>query len=103
MLESFTRDTFASHLNERFQLQAAAAVVELQLVELTDLSARSSAPAPADKPRRSPFSAVFLGPRDPILPQQTYRMSHDRVGSFDLFIVPIGRDQTGTRYEAIFT
>jgi hypothetical protein len=103
MLESFTRDTFVPHLNGRFQLQTAAAVVDVQLVELTDLSARSSAPPSGDKPRRSPFSAVFLGPRDPILPQQTYRMSHERIGSFDLFIVPIGRDQAGTRYEAIFT
>jgi hypothetical protein len=29
-------------------------------------------------------------------------MKHDSIGDFDLFLVPIGRDESGTFYEAVF-
>lgn len=51
---------------------------------------------------REPFRLVFLGPVDPILPQRTYRLEHDGLGTLEIFIVPIARDEHGTRYEAIF-
>jgi hypothetical protein len=53
--------------------------------------------------RRAPFSIVFRGPATPILPQRIYRLEHPAIGSFDLFLVPIGPDERGLRYEAIFT
>jgi hypothetical protein len=50
----------------------------------------------------SAFRLEFLGPVDPVLPQAIYpfRLGDD---AFEMFIVPIARDQEGTRYEAIFT
>src|SRR5664279_3085380 len=45
------------------------------------------------------FSLLFLGPADRVLPQQSYPFECESVGRFDLFIVPIGRDQNGVRYE----
>jgi hypothetical protein len=50
-----------------------------------------------------PFAIVFLGPPSPILPQRIYRFEHDGIGAIEIFIVPIGRDDDGVRYEAIFT
>ncbi|MBO9624513.1 MAG: hypothetical protein J7500_17530 [Sphingomonas sp.] len=47
------------------------------------------------------FRLEFTGPADQILPQATYRLSADG-RAFDIFIVPIGRNEHGTRYEAIF-
>lgn len=47
------------------------------------------------------FRVEFLGPADPMLPQATYPLSRDG-GIREIFIVPIGRDAGGTRYEAIF-
>ena len=48
------------------------------------------------------FSLVFHGPEKPLLPQGTRRFEHDHLGSFDLFIVPIGQEAGLTKYEAVF-
>lgn len=52
--------------------------------------------------RRAPFSLVFRGPGDRVLPQRIYRLAHDELGEFEFFLVPIGPDREGMRYEAIF-
>jgi hypothetical protein len=36
------------------------------------------------------------------LPQATYRLEHATLGAMDVFLVPIGQDREGVRYEAIF-
>jgi|SRR6185295_4802489 len=53
-------------------------------------------------PRQEPFSAYFRGPRAPVLPQQIYPMKHDHLGTLEIFLVPIGPDGQGMRYEAVF-
>ena len=47
------------------------------------------------------FRLEFIGPPQPMLPQATYpfRFGDEADG---IFIVPIGQDPRGTRYEAIF-
>ena len=47
------------------------------------------------------FRLEFIGPMQPGLPQGTYpfRFGDEAIG---IFIVPIGQDPRGTRYEAIF-
>ncbi len=40
-----------------------------------------------------PFSIVFRRPRDILLPQEIHRKEHEDIGSFDLFLEPIGPDQ----------
>jgi len=37
-----------------------------------------------------------------MLPQGIYGLSHERMGDFDLFLVPISREELGFRYEAVF-
>jgi hypothetical protein len=104
VLETFTRESFASRLNEHFRLELdAARILDLELVELTSLGAQSAAPPRPGVAPRAPFSVVFRGPRDPVLPQRIYRLQHAEIGTFELFLVPIGRDASGTRYEAVFT
>jgi hypothetical protein len=51
---------------------------------------------------REPFSIVFRGPLEPVLPQRIYRFEHEALGAFELFIVPIGTDESGMQYEAVF-
>lgn len=99
MLESFTAATFTPHLGEPFRLQATAQEsFTLLLGEVTPLG-----PVPAaDGPRRAPFSLLFHGPSSPVLPQRTYALEHDTLGAFDLFLVPLGPDRAGMRYEAVF-
>ena len=101
MLESFTAATFAPHQGEPFSVRSTEQVaLTLTLSEVTPLG---SMPATtADGPRRAPFSLVFHGPPMPILPQRTYHVEHGALGAFDLFLVPLGPDRAGMRYEAVF-
>ena len=52
---------------------------------------------------RQAFSLIFRGPLEPALPQQIWPMEHDILGKLDIFLVPIGPDKKGMRYEAVFT
>jgi hypothetical protein len=97
MLEDFTIDTFRPRLGERFCL-VAEPVLEVDLVEAETVGERAIEPS-----GRVPFSLVFRGPLDPVLPQRIYRFENDALGAFDLFIVPIGPDEAGMRYQAVFS
>jgi hypothetical protein len=52
--------------------------------------------------RRAAFSALFRGPIRPVLPQRIYRLTNETLGTLELFLVPIGPDADGMRYEAVF-
>jgi hypothetical protein len=94
MLEDFTLATFAERIGDTFRIDDDG--LEFELIEAT---AGSAARPDAT---RTPFSIVFRGPPEPILPQQIYRFEHADLGAFDIFIVPIGLDGTGMQYEAVF-
>ena len=91
-IQSAVASTFAEHLKSTFRLPHQAATAELELVEVADGSA----------PGHVNFSLLFRGPLQPLLPQQIYPVEHDRLGRFDLFIVPVKRDAQGLYYEAVF-
>jgi hypothetical protein len=52
---------------------------------------------------RDPFSLMFLGPSEPLLPQAIYALRHADLGVLEIFVVPVARDAGGVRYQAIFT
>lgn len=68
-------------------------------VELTLTQAESRGMSPAGVPGGV---LTFLGPREPTLPQATYEVSHEGLGQFALFMVPVAKGDDGTVYEAIF-
>jgi len=85
---------FEGHRDTAFRVMDGAAVVcDLQLMEI-DEHART--------PKQETFSLMFLGPLDVFLPQGMRRLQHGELGEFDVFLVPVGRDDTGFRYEAVF-
>jgi hypothetical protein len=47
------------------------------------------------------FSLAFRSASHPRLRQQTYRLRHDKLGDFDLFIGPVKSEKYGMIYEAI--
>ena len=97
MLEDLTLATFAERLGETFRVADGARVLELRLVDA------SPGPSPTATPQgRVPFSVVFLGPAEPVLPQRIHRFDNDALGSFEIFIVPLGPADEGMRYEAVF-
>ena len=97
MLDTFTLDNFVPRLNDTFWIRLEDGRVEMRLVEAHPWGSASPDAS------RTPFSLVFLGPGRFVLPQQTYRVEHDTLGGFDLFLVPIGPQGGGMRYEAVFT
>jgi hypothetical protein len=100
MVEDFGATTFSGRVGEPFRLPYDdGSTLDLELVSVTP----GIAPPNAACRRREPFSIVFRGPLEPFLPQQIYRFEHDELGSFELFIVPIGPDDGGhMQYEAVF-
>jgi hypothetical protein len=98
-LEDFTIETFSGRIRDRFRISVDESnVLETELIDVVAFD------SPPDASHgRVPFSIVFRGPREPILPQRIYRFEHETLGAFDLFIVPIGPDDAGMQYEAVFT
>jgi hypothetical protein len=101
MLNKLAASDFIKHLNSFFQLSSDSGVqIEAELIEVTDLRINES--SVDGNIRRHPFSVVFTGPLQPLLPQGTYQLKHAEMEPLLLFLVPIGPDNKGMRYEAVF-
>ena len=98
MSEFQTQAEFAANLNTTFLIRAdAAKPIELKLI---DVKAHQSEVHP--RPDMERFSVFFVGPEDHFLPQSLYSLSHEKMGDFNVFLVPIGKEPDGYRYEAIY-
>ena len=94
MIEKMTKEMFSESLNTKFRVNAGSSnTIELELVELSE---------GVSMPKQEQFALLFRGPSDSFLPQRIYHLEHDRLGEFDLFLVPVGRDESGFQYEAVF-
>ncbi len=81
-----------------FSLHGASdAALAVTLVEASALPAHPGA-------IRAPFSLLFEGPAQPLLPQAIYGLAHATLGAapLDIFLVPVARSAAGMRYEAVF-
>src|SRR5436190_24166521 len=93
MAVATTHEAFSENLNTKFLLRTSdSSCVEVDLVKVSELL-RSRG--------QERFSILFRGPEETPLPQAMYECQHERVGEFDLFIVPINRDEDGTYYDAV--
>ena len=99
VLDKLTVAEFTDQVGRTFRLTPAdAPALDLVLVEARDLSLKTTAP----NAKRSPFSLVFLGPKGPVLEQRIYPLENETLGRLEIFLVPIGADADGIKYEAIF-
>jgi hypothetical protein len=96
MLQDLTPASFEEYLGTPFRVRAGQER-SLDLV-LYEIARHEKHPGP----RKEPFSAFFRGPREVILPQAIYPLEHERLGALEIFLVPIGPDGQGMRYEAVF-
>ncbi len=104
MLNKVTSADFSAHLNQAFKIHYhstkvldAQLILEVELIEVADYAERSAGPS-----KRQPFSILFRGPKDTNLPQDIYKVEHDKMGTVELFLVPIMPDENGNLYEAVF-
>ena len=92
--ELLSRNSFAAQLNSTFRVYLAQGeACEIALIELRD--GRTSG-------RQEQFALTFRGPRDRFLGQGTFPLEHPVMGSFDLFMTPVGQEADGFLYEAVF-
>ena len=91
-----TEKEFSQHLNTQFQLEFNGQTLELELVEV-----KGYLPQENEQSSMERFSVFFKGP-GLYLPQRVYQLTHEKMGEFEIFLVPFSGDQTGYRYEAVF-
>ena len=96
MSAPLTEKEFSKHVHTRFRVTGEQPV-ELDLTEVKAYMGQSNDDSDMER-----FSAFFHGAADRYLPQGTYALEHDAMGALDLFLVPIGKDEKGFRYEAVF-
>jgi hypothetical protein len=99
-----TRTAFEECIGTVFRLAAGAgagAVIELEL-ELVEVKVHRPSANPRADPSGRPFSLLFRGRADLVLPQRIYSLEHRQLGTLEIFLVPVGRDSSGVQYEAVF-
>ena len=97
-LTELTIETFRDRVGQTFTDDESGA--ELTLDEVEDLTPVAKN-VPADS--RTPFSLVFVTPGETVAPQGIRALRHADLGELSLFLVPIGQDAAGVRYQAIFS
>ena len=91
---SLTHEEFSQHANSKFQVQGDDNIpVALELIDVSELKVY---------PRQEEFTLTFRGPLELFLGQGIRPFTHEQMGEFELFIVPIKQDADGFYYEVIF-
>jgi hypothetical protein len=98
MPDSLTHNDFQGRTGDTFTAKGQDGQ-ELAL-EMTDVEVPDPGPDGHPDGHRSPFWVEFVGAEH--LPQQTFSVEHAELGTFDLFLVPLGPSDKGMRYEAVF-
>ncbi len=99
MPETLTVEDFAAHLGQPFAIDLGT---EVEPLVLTLIEAEPIETSQDLGERRAPFSLVFRGPGEPALTQRIYPLDNETLGRLEIFLVPIGPDDEGMRYEAVF-
>jgi hypothetical protein len=94
-----TVETFAGREGQRFWITFADAELDLELAMLT------RAPENFGSGKRQPFTIVFHGTLEHVLPQRTWPIEHEELGTTEMFLTPLGPNEANDamRYEAVFT
>ena len=100
-LAEVTLESFAAHQGTSFYFEHGqqADWLEVELVAARKLRRAGKRPPTA----RAPFSLLFRGPNGLRLPQETYTVSHEHLGTLNMFLTPGGQPQEDpVMYEAVF-
>ena len=98
MLEALQAADFEPQIGTTFQIE----FVDHPPVELV-LSEVDARATHGRSGHRTPFTLLFHGPAELSLPQRIYPLQHAELGLLEIFIVPLGPDERGMRYEAAFS
>lgn len=100
MAVPLTEKEFSQQLNTTYRIEMdVPQPVELELVEVKSYENKDK---PGEQAGMERFSLFFHGPAETFLPQRIYQVSHSQMGDMQLFLVPVGQNDRGFRYEAVF-
>jgi hypothetical protein len=99
-LDRLAKDDFDPHVGDAFELELGGdRILTLELLS-SDLLLSGT----VEHATRAPFSLTFRSPGERRhAQQQVYTVRHAELGAMAIFLVPIGPDEGGMRYEAVFT
>ena len=89
-LSNYTKATFVSYIDSVFvfRVPGVRKDIEVTLMQVSDMTAA---------PGGECFSLLFRGGGGPALRQNTYTVEHPALGTFKLFLVPVGTDDNGAQ------
>jgi hypothetical protein len=89
-----TREQFAEQAGSTFKVTfGPESTVEMRLVEVNERKRDE---------RRDAFSLLFLAPPETPVCQNLFAIEHPVLGTMELLLVPVGGDDQGIKYEAVF-
>ena len=92
---SLTQPLLKRNLNSTFILRRQdSREIALTLVRVSEI--KNQGPYEA-------YSFEFLGPKDMLLEQGAYELTHETVGVCNVFLAPVGEQASGYEYEAGFS
>jgi len=98
--ERLTEENFSRYLYSEFRFSTAPfTAVSFRLVNVKRWAPDTPQPQTT---RLDSFSVFFKGPKKTALESKTYRVTHDWMGTFDLFISPVNDRKTQRVYQAVF-
>lgn len=98
-----TRTVLAGQLDTSFQVEATGvSTVRPPVLRLSGVADLPAAETTGLVGSDLCFAALFAGPKSAPLQQQTYRLHHAALGTFSVFLVPVGRPGKDLSYEATF-
>jgi hypothetical protein len=96
MHPDFTADFFKPYINTVFKICVdGVPPLELQLIEIKE----------HNQPMLEEFTLIFTGPLDRVAYENTYRIEHESLEPFEMFIGPFftPRKKDAVYYQAVFT
>lgn len=97
MPREITPETFTPHVNTTFRVQNEGATFEL---ELTEVEPHKQGP-PTEGMRR-PFTLIFKGPKDHVLPEGLHQLQNSATGPLPLYVIPIISMGDCQSYQVVF-
>jgi hypothetical protein len=91
-------EDFSDKVGDTFEISEEGwPAIPLTLTEATPLN-----PAHGMPNVRPPFSLIFVVDASHAIPQRLYRLAHEAMGDLTIFLVPVGKDAEGLKYQATF-
>ena len=103
-LKTMTLEAAQALLGVQFRVELdGTAVCEIKLIDAQPFDMPKRPGRGTRLPARPPFAIYFLGPQEPLLQQHIYTLRSPQGDFPELFIGPVGRDEEGVEYEAVFS